>query len=237
MAITTPVLYYKLDGNSNDSIGSNNGTDTSITYSTGNGKINQGAGADAGTDRIYIGNPSALQISGAQTINFWIKASSQGANSRSIFSSGGIDGASDGSIYMFHYSGQNIDFGVSNGTTISVAALSVGQTSSLLDGSFHMVTLTYTPSTKVEIFIDATSTVSNTTSIISSRTTTKNWSIFAIETDQSATRRDSITGAIDEFGVWNVVLSGSEIAELYNGGAGIQYPFTSANKAAFFNLM
>ena len=125
MSITTPVLYYKLDGNSNDSIGSNNGTDTSITYSVANGKIIQGAGSDAGTDRIYIGNPTAVQISGSQSINFWIKASSQGANNRSVFYAGGIDGISDIGIGFFHYgSTQYLEFQASNGSSLSVATLS-----------------------------------------------------------------------------------------------------------------
>ena len=32
-------------------------------------------------------------------------------------------------------------------------------------------------------------------------------------------------GLIDEVGVWNRALSGSEVAELYNGGSGDPYPF------------
>ncbi len=36
--------YWKLQGNSNDEINSNTGSDTGVTYSTDNGKIDQGAG-------------------------------------------------------------------------------------------------------------------------------------------------------------------------------------------------
>ena len=36
------VSYYKLEGNSNDSKGSNNGTDTSVDYGTAYGKFGQG---------------------------------------------------------------------------------------------------------------------------------------------------------------------------------------------------
>lgn len=32
---TNLVSYYKLDSNSNDSVGSNNGTDTSVSYVAG----------------------------------------------------------------------------------------------------------------------------------------------------------------------------------------------------------
>ena len=55
------VAYYKLDGNSNDSVGTNNGTDTAITYSVANGKINQGAGYNGSTSKITISNTSVLR--------------------------------------------------------------------------------------------------------------------------------------------------------------------------------
>ena len=50
---------------------------------------------------------------------------------------------------------------------------------------------------------------------------------------------DKLTGAIDEVGVWNRVLSAGEVTALYNSGTGIQYPFTgiaqTANLAVFQN--
>jgi len=33
-------------------------------------------------------------------------------------------------------------------------------------------------------------------------------------------------GVIDELGIWDRVLSASEVTELYNSGSGFQYPFT-----------
>lgn len=39
-----------------------------------------------------------------------------------------------------------------------------------------------------------------------------------------------LDGLIDEVGIWKRVLSGPEITQLYNGGAGLAYPFTSAAK-------
>jgi len=221
-----PVAYYKLDGNSNDYVGGNNGTDTSVTYSNTYGIINNGAGSTVGTTRIYLGNPTAFQISGAQFINFWIVGTAQGAVNRSIFASGGINGVTDGGIYMFHYSGQTIDFGVSNGSSLSNVTLNTTQTAALLNGTKHMVTCVFNPSTKVEVFVDKVSVVSTTTSVISSRLTTKNWSLFAIETDQSATRRDAVICGIDEFGVYPGIPTSGDLDILYNAGAGKQPPFT-----------
>lgn len=39
--LTGCVTYYKLEGNGRDSIGTNNGTPTNITFSFANGKILQ----------------------------------------------------------------------------------------------------------------------------------------------------------------------------------------------------
>lgn len=48
------VAYYRLEGNSNDSKGSNNGTDTSITYNSGNGVFGQGAGLNGTSSKIVL---------------------------------------------------------------------------------------------------------------------------------------------------------------------------------------
>lgn len=220
------IAYYKLDGNSNDAVGSANGTDTSISYGTG--KIGNSADTDSVNDRIYLGNPASLQVSGAQTINFWIKASSQGANNRNIITAGGISGTSDGALIIFHYSPQYISFQVSNGTSGNAIDLTAPQTADILDGNWHMITFTFNPSTKIEVFKDGVSLASSTTSILASRQTNKNWSFFKINTDASANARDGLIGSLDEVGFWSRVLSGSEITELYNSGSGTQYPYATS---------
>jgi len=71
------VSYWTLDGNSNDSKGSNNGTDTSISYSTANAVAsNFGQGASLNGTTSNISTPdSALGIGSAFTFSFWIKTS------------------------------------------------------------------------------------------------------------------------------------------------------------------
>ena len=44
-----------------------------------------------------------------------------------------------------------------------------------------------------------------------------------------------LAGSIDEAGIWSRALSGTEITELYNAGAGITYPF-SILTLKFFQL-
>lgn len=45
-----------------------------------------------------------------------------------------------------------------------------------------------------------------------------------------------ICGIVDEVGVWDKMLSSSEVTSLYNGGAGFQYPFTAAGPANLKSL-
>src|ERR1051326_1866471 len=80
------VSYWRFEGNSNDSKGSNNGSDTSITYSSGNGNFGQGAGFNGSSSKIVITDNSSLHLLSAFTILGWIKASGT-LNGNGIFQS------------------------------------------------------------------------------------------------------------------------------------------------------
>ena len=69
---TSLVSYWKLDGNSNDSKGSNNGTDTAVTYGIQYGVFNQGASFNGTSSRIQCPSTSSLNITTAMTISLWI---------------------------------------------------------------------------------------------------------------------------------------------------------------------
>jgi len=78
--------YWKLNGNSNDYSGNgNNGTDTNITYSQSNGRLNQGAGF-GGSSKILIGNSTSISGTGSHTISLWVNmASLPSSNYASMF--------------------------------------------------------------------------------------------------------------------------------------------------------
>jgi len=64
--------YWRLEGNSNDSKGSNNGTDTSVSYSYSYGKFGQGASFTSSSSKIDLG--TGLNLAGSPfTICGWIK--------------------------------------------------------------------------------------------------------------------------------------------------------------------
>jgi hypothetical protein len=67
------VAYYRMQGNSNDSSGSNNGSDTSMTYTGDDGIYGNGAHFNGTTGKILVPNASALNITGTVSLGAWIK--------------------------------------------------------------------------------------------------------------------------------------------------------------------
>lgn len=46
-----------------------------------------------------------------------------------------------------------------------------------------------------------------------------------------------VNGTIDEITIWSQALSAADVTALWNGGTGVQAPYTNLNKSGFFNLM
>ena len=66
------ISYYRMEGGSGDSKGSNTGTDIAITYNTTNGRYTQGAGFDGSTSEIHLGSPANLAPASAISFVAWI---------------------------------------------------------------------------------------------------------------------------------------------------------------------
>lgn len=226
MALATNlVAYYKMDGNSSDSVGSANGSDTGITYSSGNGKINSGAGfVFASSSRITFASPNALNGL-SKSISLWFKT---------------LDSTHE--CYLFN--GSN----ATNNTVLSILRLNPGTvsfldidgggsnslttTASYNDGAWHhCVSTVNTAGTGYTIYIDGVSVKTFTAGsartglsvIANTATGNRAW-----ETPGTS----FFDGAIDEIGVWSRELTSSEVTTLYNAGAGNQYPFVEVTTRA-----
>lgn len=230
MTLTTNLnSYWKLDGNSNDSVGAFNGTDTAITYSSGNGKINQGAGFNGSSSYISLG--SVFQITGDMTINAWFKSSA----ANSAFDAGTFiagDGRS-GTPTQNLLIRPNQPGGVGTDPVASASCTSGGTNynaidtggQKLNDGNWHMITGVFS-GTNLIVYVDGTSKATVTSA---AKANGASGGIGANNNNGSTIQFTN--GAIDEVGVWSRALSGSEITTLYNGGAGLQYPFTASSNA------
>jgi Laminin G domain. len=203
--------YYSLNGNSTDDTGINNGTDTAITYSNGNGIIPQGAGFNGTTSKIMLpanGFSNAQMASGS--IELWFKTSSIPSVEDDLLS---IEGWI--SIQIDVTTGKLIV--QSDGTP--TFASSAG---SVCDGNWHQCILTW-DATHTNLYLDNGSpiTVTPTGSPTPDSTSRTN----AIGAQWSGTL-GFFTGDIDEVGIWSRALTSTEVGQLYNSGAGLAYPFT-----------
>ena len=127
------VSYYRMEGNSKDSKGRNNGTDNSITYNTTNGKFGQGAGfASASFSHIDLPDPGS-SIRQMVSVSFWIKTT---ANTRSDVLD--LMPASDNGDLFFAPSRTTIgkmDFCIYNGT----ATIAINGSKTINDGNWHHI--------------------------------------------------------------------------------------------------
>ena len=224
MALTDNlVAYYKLDGNSNDSVGSNNGTDTNVSYVAG--KINNCASFNGTTSGIEISSNAGLQITGDLTISAWINTSD---------TIGVIVAKSDGSTSTYEYefgfnAANRLYFVSASSTYFSTESVSAP---TLNDSTWkHVVVVRGGGVTKY--YVNGTLYNQNIThgNITNVATSTQ-----SVRIGRRGNPDNFYAGSIDEAGIWSRALSGTEITELYNAGAGITYPFSTPNTSNFFQL-
>lgn len=218
--LTGIYAYWKFDSsNSNDSVGSNNGTDTSITYSSGNGKINNGAGFNGSTSKIVLPDV-AFGIASASTFAFWIKTTSTVATNPQMFTRdhtgvlrawqvGMGAGTTNKGIRFIRF-----DSGGSLVTNITSAA-------AINDGSWHHVVCTFDNTVGSIVYIDGLSSASDAVTTNTNNNTGEGVYIG----NYGGGGGSEFPGSLDEIGVWTRALSSSEVTQLYNSGSGLQYPF------------
>lgn len=211
------ISYYTADNTPNDSKGTANGTLVNgTTYGTG--IINQGFSLDGVNDYINFGNN--LDFSGLTpfSFNFWVNPN--GATANQVFFSK-YDGTKG---YLIRKA--------ANGNYLNIAILSTGSnymsissnSIAIPSGSYSMISVTYSGTPNISSFKMYINGVSDTlTSVYNSFTTSaSNSSDFLIGC--LSTNSYFYAGKIDEAGVWNRVITATEVTELYNSGSGKQYP-------------
>jgi hypothetical protein len=220
--LTGLVSYWKLDetsGNALDSVGSNNGTVDAF------GRVTQGvtglidkaaeSSTTSGIEVVDFGSSLTIGTS-SWSISLWAKFSTAG---RFYFIQWGADGGTNGirietSTSPYHGS-------IIFGWGASYHEMSSGLNIDLTDGSWHHIVATFDRSGNMQIWIDGNA--GNTYDISShSAESIANSTNFSI-VSTSGTTCDVI---VDEYGLWNRVLTSYEISSLYNSGVGKTYPFS-----------
>lgn len=211
MAITTPVAAWNLDessGNAADAVGTNTLTAGTVTYAAG--KINNGASFTTG----LTSSTSPVSGSGAWSISMWYKSSTTGTN-KQLLLFGNSAQTSKTVIYVYTTTGNAIQLDTAG------AGLITSSNTSSLDGNYHHLVITYDGANNFAMYIDNSSVGTGTTTGMNLGSNS-----MSIGYD-NLNSRFAFGSQIDIVQFFNVKLSAQEITDLNNGGAGIQYPYTS----------
>ena len=227
--LTNLVSYWKLDeasGNAADSVGSNTLTNNNtITYAAA--KINNGASLN-GSNQYFNSAAAGLQITGDLTYAMWVKPTVQ-LNRLSLLNTYATAGNGLGVITTLEDISGVLKMRFAN--YISGSNKDYTSTATVASGSWSHIAFVYHASAgQVEFYVNGTSLDSPTgfpTSITSV-------SSMIFGNDGNLGTGNWYLGMVDEVGIWSRALTSTEIASLYNGGAGLAYPFTAAATGNFF---
>lgn len=207
--------YWTLEGNSNDQQGTDNGTDTSITYSTGNGKIDQGAGFNGSSSQIVIADSANLRPSPNLSVALWYNNTTNPASNAyySMLWKNATNATREAySLQLFNDAGTvKIRANFNNANTGAITYAFSGT------GSWKFLVATY-DGDAMKLYVDNVLQASNTGGAAISYE--NNLSLYFGSTDFAGRFFD---GAIDEVGLWSKVLTTTEISDLWNGGSGNTY--------------
>ena len=209
------VAWYKFDessGNAADSVGSKTLTNNSSVPFVA-GKINNAADFEASSVHNFSRTDTAFSQGGDFTVSAWIKSESNGGAEGSgivLYTTSESEGdwvlALDGVEITFYGRTTGGSWARSNGGAIST-------------GTWYHVVGRRSGGTRT-IWINGVSQTL-TTPGTSTGWGQQNFCLGVFYPDPTW----SFDGLVDMVGVWSRAISNAEVAELYNSGTGLDYPF------------
>lgn len=234
MSLTTNLVsYWKCDesGTSNalDAVGSNPGVSQGgATH--GSGIIGNGLVCALSGNKYFKISDTGLPIgAGARSISCWVNFSSlPTGGSNAIFFNYGTAGVHE-----------EINFGISESSGSMLPIIddfghaTTGTNLSLSLSTWYHFVMTWDGSGGYLIYKNG-----SLNQTVALGTTSPNTVLGGIGGlgGRGDGNNQQITGTIDEIGIWSRVLTSAEVTTLYNGGAGLQYPFITGS-SGFFHLL
>lgn len=223
------VAYWKLDeasGNAIDAHGSNTLTDTN-SVGTGTGVINSARDFESGsTQYCTIADNTDLSTGNIDfTFSFWINIESNN-NYRNVLGKGSAwsQAGVEYHVWLNQDAGQRVVWEVGTDGFASLVNVTANNAGNLSTGTWYFVVVWH-DSVANEIGISVNDGTPDTTA--HSAGVWDSDKAFSIGNMGSTGGGQTWDGLIDEVGFWKRVLTSGERTQLYNGGAGLAYPFAS----------
>ena len=202
------VAHYELDGNANDSVGSNNGTVSGATFATVSGK--QHASFDGSGDTINFGDANEFEINAndSRTFSGWFNFDSSMTGITTILTKRSASGTNKGYVLWRHSNG-NVYFQLTNSSIIAAVD---SQTSVSLSAWHHIAITIDRANSEMKMYVDG---VLKDTENISSVPDLSSTNAFIMGWGDNI---DDYHGLIDDYRVWTRSLSASEVSSLNSTG-------------------
>lgn len=217
MALTDNLIsYWKLDessGNAADSVASNTGTNTSVSYSSG--KINNGADFNGTSSELNFGSDSSLDDLTAFSISVWLKPTTFSGSRYFLGKT---------KKYATIYGNGQFRYQIEHGTT---EADTYTNTGALTFGSWNHVVVTYSQAgdRKIRIYINGSeASYGAQTASAGTLQSDASYNFYAASINNLSSW---YYGSMDELGIWGRAISSAEVTSLYNGGSGLPYPLST----------
>jgi hypothetical protein len=212
------ISVWHMNGDWLDSFGSNDATAVGATFDSVNQKLGVACGNFDGTDDLIHVGPAVIQSAG--TLSFWMRPNWNSGDSanRILFES--IAGNSW--FRLQHFQDNNWYFqwvtgGIGFNVVISSATMVV------VSGVWSLMTITWDDAANTMEWFQNTVSKGVRTLPLTTHALTNNFYMGA-----TSGNTINYNGKYDEVATWGRVLTSAEIAEVWNGGSGIEIPPTIA---------
>jgi len=237
-SLTTDIVsYYNFSANAQDSLGNCNGSVTGATHSATGGIIDGKYFFDNSAEKIEMSCAELKAVSGSFSVVAWFKTATNTASQPDDYATLVNRGTWGDGSYSLRFdtrsASPNVKFDIYGATGNGVGYQYGGTViPALEDNSWHMMIGVFKSSTdSASIYLDGVLLAQTSGSSFAFPTDTE---ITSIGTNTVSGRE--FFGNIDEVAIYNRALNdsscavsstcGGEIAELYNTGLALQYPFT-----------
>lgn len=206
--VPTPTGYWKLDETSGTTAYDSSGNNLNGTLNNGPvwvpGIVGNCLEFDGSNDYINLGNPAALQFTGAMTVSAWVYTDSYATSGRIISKDNGASSRS----WSLHLTtgGKGVFQIAENATTI----VNVETTTAIPKGEWTHIAGIYEPGSTLHIYINGVENNSNSILIPSAQYSNTGNVYIGRRPDNSY----AFDGKIDEVYAFGSALSSTDIAEL-----------------------